>query len=299
MLLAPTDRRAIHREAVTTLRSSFLPLGDVLTLDALIEPLLATLDDPSTAPNDDPVELLDGRALPLFSTALERAVSKVLARDAVDGRKTLMANVAALRARTWHVKTLPESLEPVDLAIETWIDRIGRNDRATAMHSRAVGAWAMRIALHLKIEPAEAVHIGRCGTIHDVGKIGTPLEILTAPRRLTPREWKEMERHVVDGWTMVNDDPLLSTFGAVVRHHHERFDGAGYPDGLAENAIDLPTRIVTVADAFNAMIAERPYRVSLPPAVALEELERHSGTQFDPACVDAMRAVVTGAEVAA
>jgi HD-GYP domain-containing protein (c-di-GMP phosphodiesterase class II) len=103
-----------------------------------------------------------------------------------------------------------------------------------------------------------------------------------------------MQRHVTDGWNMVAGERHLAPFAGSVRGHHERFDGGGYPDGAAGDSIDLSTRIVTVADAFNAMIADRPYRLPLSPTVAIAELQRHRGTQFDPDCVDAMVDVVLG-----
>jgi HD-GYP domain-containing protein (c-di-GMP phosphodiesterase class II) len=101
-----------------------------------------------------------------------------------------------------------------------------------------------------------------------------------------------MRLHVLEGYEIVKSDPLLAPFALAVRNHHEHYDGRGYPDGLCGDDIPLAVRIVTVADAFNAMVAPRPYRPSFPPALALDELAWNRGSQFDPDVVDAMIDVV-------
>jgi HD-GYP domain-containing protein (c-di-GMP phosphodiesterase class II) len=128
--------------------------------------------------------------------------------------------------------------------------------------------------------------------LHDVGKIATPVDILRAPRNLTSGEWVIMREHTIVGEKLVLDSTLTLDYTAAVRSHHERLDGRGYPDGADDRGIPLAVRIVTVADSFNAMIGRRPYRAAMPPGLALEELENHSGTQFDPQIVKAMRDIV-------
>jgi HD-GYP domain-containing protein (c-di-GMP phosphodiesterase class II) len=136
--------------------------------------------------------------------------------------------------------------------------------------------------------------VTRCGLIHDVGKTRTPTEILQAPRRLNSDEWAIMRDHAAEGARMIARQPLLSRFGPIVRGHHERLDGQGYPDGLRLGAIPMAARIVSVADCFNAMIGRRPYRLPMAPTEALNELECHRGTQFDPDVVEAMVRIVLG-----
>ena len=138
----------------------------------------------------------------------------------------------------------------------------------------------------------DALHASRSGLIHDVGKSAVPLAILTAPRALDSDERSVMEEHVTLGERIVSEQPVLRPFAPAVRNHHERYDGRGYPDGLRGEQIALVTRIVTVADAFNAMIDRRPYRAPRAPAAALLELVHERGRQFDPGIVDAMIAVV-------
>ncbi|HYZ17249.1 MAG TPA: HD domain-containing phosphohydrolase, partial [Candidatus Acidoferrum sp.] len=132
----------------------------------------------------------------------------------------------------------------------------------------------------------------RCGLLHDIGKARVPLEILTAPRRLDDREWPVMRAHASAGEAMIRHDPRLRVFAPAVRSHHERLDGRGYPDGLRASAIPQIARVVAVADCFNAMIGRRPYRVPMAPSRAMDELDAHRSTQFDPDVVDAMISLV-------
>ena len=188
----------------------------------------------------------------------------------------------------------PEHLNETDALINQLLSRLDRADPLTAEHSRAVAVWSARIARRLTLRESEVVFASRCGMIHDVGKMTTPPEILNAPRKLTPEEWKIMQQHTTSGQQIILlDETALMEFAPAVRSHHERLDGAGYPDGRGREEIPLATRIVSVADSFNAMIGRRPYRPALPVSVALDELTRYRGTQFDPDVVEAMHAVVS------
>jgi putative two-component system response regulator len=129
--------------------------------------------------------------------------------------------------------------------------------------------------------------------IHDIGKVTTPVEILHAPRKLTDEEWVVMRSHTTAGERIVMEDSGLAQFAPIVRSHHERLDGKGYPDKLRAEDLDLHTRIVTVADCFNAMIGRRPYRPPMSPTRALEQLDANIGTQFDKDVVAAMHEVVS------
>ena len=123
--------------------------------------------------------------------------------------------------------------------------------------------------------------------LHDIGKLAVPDAVLTKPGRLDEREWELMRGHPEAGVRILSPIPFLGRALDVVRHHHERWDGTGYPDGLAGEAIPIWARIFAVVDTVDAMTSERPYRACLPLRVALEELEKGAGTQFDPACVEA------------
>ena len=188
---------------------------------------------------------------------------------------------------------LHEAIDEIDVALDDLVARLDDSDPLTAEHSRAVSSWCARLGRRLALAKHDIVAVSRCGLIHDVGKITTPLEILNAPRRLSDDEMTIMRRHAEDGAKMIATMPLVNHMTPAVRNHHERFDGHGYPDGLAGGTIPSFARIVSVADAFNAMIGRRPYRPPFAPSVALERLVECRGTQFDPIVVDAMVDVVT------
>jgi HD-GYP domain-containing protein (c-di-GMP phosphodiesterase class II) len=122
--------------------------------------------------------------------------------------------------------------------------------------------------------------------MHDVGKIGVPDRILTKPTRLTPEEFEVMKAHAAKGGEIVGQIEGLSRVADVIRHHHERLDGQGYPDGLKGDAIPLMSRIILIADSFEAMTSQRGYRRGTEREEALAELKRHSGSQFDPELVE-------------
>jgi putative nucleotidyltransferase with HDIG domain len=185
-----------------------------------------------------------------------------------------------------------ERLGEVDAAINSMVMRLERVDPLTAEHSRAVAAWCARLARRLTLSETEVTYVARCGMLHDVGKITTPPAILCAPRNLTTAEWLIMREHPPTGEQIILGEGLAGEFTKAVRSHHERLDGRGYPDGMDRFDIPLVTRIVTVADCFNAMIGRRPYRPAMSPALALEQLESNRGTQFDSDIVDAMLDVV-------
>jgi putative nucleotidyltransferase with HDIG domain len=187
-----------------------------------------------------------------------------------------------------------DAVDELDLHLADMVAGLESNDPMTAEHCRAVSAWCARIAHRLELSRAEAAFVARGGLIHDVGKSATPLEILQAPRALTESEWTIMRDHVLSGYDIVRSHQRLRDFSGVVRSHHERFDGAGYPDRLDRSRIPLAVRIVSVADAFNAMIGRRPYRRPFSPDRAIVELRRSAGTQFDPNVVAAMIDVVGG-----
>ena len=185
------------------------------------------------------------------------------------------------------------SFDSIDAKIDEVLYKLAERDTISAEHSRAVGMWCSRIAKKMGLSRDEALLASRSGLIHDIGKISTPLEILTAPRSLTADEWVVMRRHTLDGVEAVQGVKELQDLVPAVRWHHERMDGRGYPDQLDGDSIPLTARIVSVADAFNAMVARRPYRKPLSPSVALEELKRNSGTHFDASVINAMTDVVS------
>ena len=179
--------------------------------------------------------------------------------------------------------------ETYDGTLEALVLALDARDRETKGHSLRVTEYVLTIAKELGVPEgsAEWVEMQRGALLHDVGKIGVPDYILHKPGPLTPEEWDEMKRHPHIGQSMLRDISFLSGAAAIVYAHHERYDGKGYPRGLAADEIPLGARIFAVADTFDAMTSDRPYRKALPPEVARDEILKHSGTQFDPRVVQA------------
>jgi HD-GYP domain-containing protein (c-di-GMP phosphodiesterase class II) len=138
------------------------------------------------------------------------------------------------------------------------------------------------------------VHV--CGLVHDIGKIGLPVGLLEKPGALSLEERRQMEQHSTIGERILSNVDDYSEIAAIVRHHHERVDGNGYPDGLVGDEIPLLARIIAVADAYNAMTSDRPYRDAMPSRVARLRLAQAVESQFDTAVVAAFEAVLTGAD---
>jgi diguanylate cyclase (GGDEF)-like protein/putative nucleotidyltransferase with HDIG domain len=165
---------------------------------------------------------------------------------------------------------------------------VDAKDAGTRNHCETVSELCARIAFTLGLDDARIDRLRLAGLLHDVGKIGVPDRILRKPDCLTPDEAATMSRHVSIGHAIVAAAELEEEARWVL-HHHEHLDGSGYPLGLRGDEIPLESRIILVADAFEAMTADRPYRTGCRADAALAELERLAGAQFDPACVRALR----------
>jgi putative nucleotidyltransferase with HDIG domain len=160
-------------------------------------------------------------------------------------------------------------------------------DGYTGGHTARVTTYALLLAEQLALSPGE-VELIRIGTpLHDIGKIGIDDAILRKPDKLTPDEFEAMKLHTLKGAEILATEPELHPIIPIARSHHERWDGRGYPDGLAEENIPLLARIVAVADAFDAMTSDRPYRSGMSAQTGFAEIERMSGRQFDPHCAAA------------
>jgi HD-GYP domain-containing protein (c-di-GMP phosphodiesterase class II) len=155
-------------------------------------------------------------------------------------------------------------------------------------HLSAVPHYALAIGERLGLAPAEAAMLRLAAILHVVGKVSVPDRILRKPGPLTVDEFEHVKGHPAAGAEIVAHINGLSPVSEWIRHSHEHFDGSGYPDGLRAGAIPLPSRILLVADAFDAMTSARPYGDPLPPEIALAELRRGAGTQFDARCVEAL-----------
>lgn len=155
-------------------------------------------------------------------------------------------------------------------------------DPATKGHAQRVAAYARQLASRLGWGDEAARQIELAGLIHDIGKLVIPVAILTKPAPLTDREWRVVQRHPVLGEELCRPLPTLAKLLPVIRCHHERWDGLGYPDGLKGTAIPLWARLLAVADSFDALTSDRAYRRGLSSDAALEVLEKGAGQQWDP-----------------
>ena len=160
-------------------------------------------------------------------------------------------------------------------------------DVYTRGHSERVGASSRRLALALGLPAPEAEIVARAGLLHDIGKIGIPETMLRKTGPLTPEEWALMRRHPVIGAQIVAPFEFFTAGATIIRHHHERVDGSGYPDGLAGEAIPIGARIVAVADVYDALTSDRPYRQAMSKEAALVFLRAQAGLGLDDEIVGA------------
>lgn len=182
-------------------------------------------------------------------------------------------------------------LSPV---VHEFIADLEAKDEVTRDHVIRTGELAIRVGERMRLPAAELRTLGLAAMLHDVGKLRVPDDILKKPASLTADEYAVMKHHTVDGEAMLRSAPALAEAADVVRSHHERVDGAGYPDGLRGDEIPIASRIIAVCDAVDAMTHDRPYRQALTLPLAFAILREHAGTQWDATVVEHAIAVVPG-----
>lgn len=189
------------------------------------------------------------------------------------------------------------SLERASLSFATaLVATLEARDEYTAGHSAAVATYARDIAVRMGLSEAEQQLAHLCGLVHDVGKIGLPARLLEKPGPLTLAERRQMEAHSVIGERILAKVDNYAEISRIVRHHHERVDGRGYPDGLGRDEIPLISRIIAVADAYDAMTSDRPYRLAMPSRVARLRLAQAVESQFDTGVVAVFEAILAGSD---
>lgn len=223
-------------------------------------------------------------------TDLIRSIERALSRRRIDlarrrYQKRLERKVADKTAElTKALAELEVSYQTTLLALVAALDA---REHETSDHSQRVVRFTKSIARVLGFDGRELADIGRGALLHDIGKIGVPDSILLKPGPLTKDEWVEMRKHPDIGFQILKGIPFLETPAEIVLSHQERFDGAGYPRGLAGQKIPIGARIFAIADTFDAITSDRPYRRGRSFDVAKEEIARCGKTQFDPECVQA------------
>jgi len=169
----------------------------------------------------------------------------------------------------------------------TLVSLIDLRDRYTGSHSSRVAGYCREIAVHMDLTDAETESVVFAACLHDIGKIGVPDHVLLKPGQLNTEEFEWIRKHPEYGWMALRNVEGLERESLMVLHHHERMDGTGYPGGLKGLEIPLGSRIIAVADSFDALTTDRPYRRARSRPDALEEIVRCTGLQFDPRAVQA------------
>ncbi|HEV8460978.1 MAG TPA: diguanylate cyclase [Gaiellaceae bacterium] len=229
-------------------------------------------------------------ALPLF---LMRKTQEAYLKHTQRSAHKLRAAAETIQSQNVSLEQANKLLkERSTAAMESLSATVDARDAYTAGHSRRVQQLALAVGRELGLSQAELELLGHAALFHDIGKLGIPDLILLKPSALTDEEWVVMASHAAEGASIINRLGFLSDAVPAIRHHHERFDGGGYPDGLAGEEIPLGARIIHVADAFDSMLTTRVYRPARPAQDALDELRRMCGTQFCPRCVAALEAIV-------
>ncbi len=195
-----------------------------------------------------------------------------LTRQAVQSRHTRVYRDAILSSQ--------ESI------LDALLTALDTRDTETQGHSERVTAYTIELAERWGLNEEELYHVERGALLHDIGKIGVPDRILLKPGKLTEEEWEEMRRHPVIGYQMCCRIPSLQEAARIVLHHHEAWDGSGYPDSLHGEQIPLGARLFAIADTLDAMTSNRPYRTARTFSEARAEIVRYSSRQFDPTVVD-------------
>jgi diguanylate cyclase (GGDEF)-like protein len=220
-------------------------------------------------------------------SSLARAADRALRQAKRRGRDQVVAYGPKLEDSPTEDAHRPRDdsshLDAVILLSET----LDLRDISTSAHSQTVARYASMIADELGLDAGRKERIRLAGMVHDLGKIGVPDHVLLKPGSLTAGEWQQMQRHPEIGAQILNS-ASLHDLASWVLAHHERPDGTGYPSRLSGDAVPLEARVLSVADAYEAMTSNRPYRAAMPAHAARDELLRHRGTQFDPTAVDAL-----------
>jgi putative nucleotidyltransferase with HDIG domain len=227
------------------------------------------------------IQLTIGAIIALAAAFLWLVLRGVYARSSkqIVAQASALEDALALRERTYDA-TLTSRTSALDF-----------RDNETGGHSDRVVAYMELLLEQMNIKGTELATLRRGALLHDIGKIGVPDNVLSKPTALSESEWAVMKRHPEFGARIIAGIPFLEEVARIVRHHHERWDGMGYPDGLKGDRIPLGARIFAVGDSFDAMTSDRPYRRALLIDAAREEIRRCSGAQFDPTVVTAFMSI--------
>ncbi len=219
-----------------------------------------------------------------------RGIAGYLIKPFLPGQLLIMVK----RLLASYDELMRQNLEKIELernllfgAISSLARALNARDGYTKSHSDAVGKLAVRISRRLGLTNQDNENIHLAGQLHDLGKIGIPDAILQKPGKLTVPEYEIIKTHSMVGADIIAPIPGMGQVAKAIRHHHEHYDGTGYPDGLAGESIPLWARILAVADTFDSLTSDRPYRRGFPDSQAYEIIKEVTGTQLCPECVEA------------
>jgi diguanylate cyclase (GGDEF)-like protein/putative nucleotidyltransferase with HDIG domain len=287
-LLSVAERlRAITRESDVIGRTGadevavLMPATRVRGARSCCERLIAELDG-SEIPGAGFITVSAGVATHRAGTTIQRLLATAargLDRARADGGAR-----AAARPAEGGVNPFRAQAHVIEALATALVER----DRYTGEHSAFVVEMAKTVAAALGLDEVEIERIGHAALLHDIGKVGMPDRVLHKPGPLAEEEWDVMREHPVIGERILRSIPGMGSVARIVRHEHERFDGAGYPDRLTGEDIPLGSRIILACDAYHAMTSDRPYRAAMAHDHAVAELVRCAGSQFDPRIVSAL-----------
>jgi putative nucleotidyltransferase with HDIG domain len=257
--------------------------------------MLTGLMDVNTAVDSLRTGASDFITKPFNLSAIRRSV-----RNALEQRRLLIENryhreelERKVRERTSELnEALHDVEESYNITLEALVTALDAREHETLAHSQRVKEYALTLARDLGFRHDDLIQTGRGALLHDVGKIGVPDSILLKPGRLNSEEWVQMKKHPEIGYTILRNIEFLSPAAEIVLCHQERWDGRGYPNGLAGQDIPLGARIFAVVDTLDAMTSDRPYRKALSFEAAFEEIRSCAGTQFDPRVAEAFLSIL-------
>ena len=216
----------------------------------------------------------------------ERLVNRREARTyQISLENSILRRTRELEQALWQVE------ENDQVTLEALVAALDAREHETYAHSFRVRAYTICLAQQLGYPPAQFAVLEQAALLHDIGKIAVSDTILLKPGKLTAEEWAEMRKHSVAGSQILSRIPFLRSAALIVHHHHERYDGSGYPDNLAGDSIPLGSRVFALADTLDAMTSDRVYRKAPGLPAAREEIQRCSGGQFDPRIVEVFLAI--------
>jgi len=265
--------RQVKKEAPET---AFIMITGLMDINTAIDSLRLGACDFITKPFE----------LPAIRRAVDRALER--RRLIVENRCHQEELEQKVRERTYALnEALHDIEESYKITLEALVTALDAREHETKAHSHRVREYTLRLGQELGLKHEDLIQAGRGALLHDVGKIGVRDSILLKPGNLSEEEWVEMRKHPEIGYNILQSIEFLAPAAEIVRCHQERWDGKGYPDGLAGLEIPLGARIFAIVDTMDAMTSDRPYRKALSFEAALREIRTCAGTQFDPRIAEA------------